>query len=206
MSLGDSTVFVVDDDPSVRRALCSLFRSVGLRCELFESAKEFLKHKRPEVSSCIVLNVRLPGLSGLELQRQLADAGGEIPIVFITGHGDIPMSVHAMKAGAVDFLTKPFRDQQLLDAIQAAIARDATRREQRARTSALHQRYASLTLRERQVLGLVADGLPNKQVADRLGTSEITVKIHRGHLMRKMEAESLADLVRMADRIRVRHT
>jgi FixJ family two-component response regulator len=175
-------VFVVDDDSSVREALSELLGSVGLRCELFDSAQDFLRSKRPDAPACLVLDVRLPGLSGLELQRELAAAEVQIPIIFITGHGDIPMSVRAMKTGAVDFLTKPFRDQELLDAIDQAIKRDSADRKQQAEIAELHGRYDLLTQREREVLELGRAGLLNKHIADKLGTSEITVKIHRAHI------------------------
>jgi len=194
-------VFVVDDDASMREALRSLLRSVGLQVELFASAQEFLLRKRPEAPSCLVLDVRLPGISGLDFQRQLTEANVPIPIIFITGHGDIPMSVRAMKAGAVEFLTKPFRDQDLLDAVQLALERDRERRQREAELSILRKRLELLTPREREVLPLVVSGLPNKQIAAEIGTSETTVKVHRSQLMRKMNAESLPELVRMAERI-----
>jgi FixJ family two-component response regulator len=194
-------VFVVDDDPSVRRAIKRLIESVGLQVELFGSAPEFLRRKRPDAPSCLVLDIRLPGISGLDFQRQLADANIHIPIIFITGHGDIPMSVRAMKGGAVEFLTKPFRDQDLLDAIQLALERDRIRRQQESEIKALRERFESLTPREREILLLVVSGWLNKQIAGDLGTSEITVKVHRASVMRKMQAESLADLVRIAGRL-----
>jgi len=194
-------VFVVDDDPSVRRAIKRLVGSVGLEVELFGSAQEFLRSKRPDAPSCLVLDVRLPGISGLDFQRELARANIHIPIIFITGHGDIPMSVRAMKAGAVEFLTKPFRDQDLLDAIQVALERDRARRQQEAEIAVLQERFESLTPREREVLPLVVSGLLNKQIAAEIGTSETTAKVHRSQLMRKMGADSLADLVRMAERM-----
>jgi len=194
-------VFVVDDDPSVRRAIKRLVGSVRLEVELFGSAQEFLRSKRPDAPSCLVLDIRLPGVSGLDFQRELAQANIHIPIIFITAHGDIPMTVRAMKAGAVEFLTKPFRDQDLLDAIQLALERDRARRQQEAEIAVLRERFESLTPREREVLPLVVSGLLNKQIAAEIGTSETTVKVHRGQLMRKMGADSLADLVRMAERI-----
>jgi FixJ family two-component response regulator len=196
-----SLVFVIDDDASVRDALKRLIRSVGLEAELFGSAQEFLQRKRPDVPSCLVLDIRLPGISGLDFQRKLAEANIPIPIIFITGHGDIPMSVRAMKAGAVEFLTKPFRDQDLLDAIQLALERDRARRQREADMATLRERYEWLTPREREVLPLVVSGLLNKQIAAEIGTSETTVKVHRGQLMRKMGADSLPELVRMAERM-----
>jgi FixJ family two-component response regulator len=197
----DSIVYVVDDDSSVREAIKSLIRSVGLRVETFGTAQEFLKSARPDAPGCVVLDVRLPGLSGLDLQRELAANGINLPVIFITGHGDIPMSVRAMKAGALEFLTKPFRDQDLLDAIQQALERDRGARQQRSETAELRERFDSLTAREREVMGLVVSGLLNKQIAGELGTSEVTIKIHRSQVMKKMGAGSLAELVRMTEKL-----
>jgi FixJ family two-component response regulator len=194
-------VFVVDDDGSMRDALKSLIRSVGLRVELFSSPLEFLESKRPDAPSCLVLDVRLPGRSGLEFQKELAEDNVHIPIIFITGHGDIPMSVRAMKAGAIEFLTKPFRDQDLLDAIQLALEQDSARRLREMEVATLRQRLEALTPREREVLPWVLSGLLNKQIADAIGASEATVKVHRSQLMRKMGASSLADLVRMGEKM-----
>jgi FixJ family two-component response regulator len=201
MSDAASMVFVVDDDPSVRRAIKRLIESVGLHVELFASAQEFLQAARPDAPSCLVLDIRLPSKSGLELQRELAEAHKQIPVIFVTAHGDIPMTVRAMKAGAVEFLTKPFRDQDLLDAIHHALERDRLRRQQEAEVAMLHERFASLTPREQEVLPWVISGLLNKQIAAEIGTTEATVKVHRSQLMRKMGAESVTDLVRMAERI-----
>jgi len=203
MNESQSTVFVVDDDAAVREALRDLIDSVGLRVELFGSAGEFLQRKLPHLPSCLILDVRLPGKSGFDLQRELAEANIGIPIIFITGHGDIPMSVRAMKAGAVEFLAKPFRDQDLLDVIQLALERDRATRQREAEIATLRDRFESLTRREQEVLPWVVSGLLNKQIADAIGTSEATVKVHRSQLMRKMGAKSLADLVRMADKMGV---
>jgi FixJ family two-component response regulator len=197
-------VFVVDDDDLVRQALANLFRSVGLRVEVFGSAPEFLQSKLPDVASCLVLDIRLPGLSGLDFQTELAKANIHIPVIFLTGHGDIPMSVRAMKAGALDFLTKPFRDQDMLDAVARAIERDKWRRRDERALSGLRALFDALTTREREILALVAGGLMNKQIAAEIGLAEITVKIHRGHVMKKMGAKSLADLVIMAETLGIR--
>jgi FixJ family two-component response regulator len=199
-------VFIVEDDPSMRRALGNLFQSVGLEVEVFGSASEMLQTKLPDVASCLVLDVRLPGLSGLDFQTELARANIHIPIIFMTGHGDIPMSVRAMKGGAVDFLAKPFRDQDMLDAVVMAIERDRKRREADKIVGHLQALLETLTPREREVLPLVSSGLMNKQIAAELGLAEITVKLHRGHIMRKMEAKSLADLVRKAEMLGIRRT
>jgi FixJ family two-component response regulator len=202
----EPVVFVVDDDDSLRKALGNLFRSVGLRTEMFGSASELLASKLPDAPSCLVLDIRLPGVSGLDFQAQLARTNVHIPIIFMTGHGDIPMTVRAMKTGAVDFLTKPFRDQDMLDAVAVAIERDRKRRSDEKAVSGLRARFDQLTPREQEVMGFVAAGLMNKQIAAEIGLAEITVKIHRGHIMRKMEARSLADLVRMAEALGVRRS
>jgi FixJ family two-component response regulator len=202
MSENAPIVYVVDDDASVRDGVKRLLASVGLRCEAFGSTREFLHSKRPEAPACLVLDVRLPDVSGLEFQRELAATGMEIPIIFITGHGDIPMTVRAMKAGAVEFLTKPFRGQELLDAVQEAIAKDRVAWSARAQMAELTTRYTSLTAREKEVMSLVVAGLLNKQIAAELGTSELTIKTHRGRVMDKMKADSVADLVRMSEKLK----
>ena len=203
MSEPESIVFVVDDDPSVGRAIKRLIGSVGLHVELFGSAQEFLPSKVTNVPSCLILDIRLPGISGLDLQRQLVDSNVQIPIVFITAHGDIPMTVRAMKAGAVEFLTKPFRDQDLLDAVHLALERDRRRRQQEAELAVLRERFESLSPREREVVAMVVSGMLNKQIAAQIGTAENTVKVHRSRAMEKMQANSLADLVKMIERLQV---
>jgi FixJ family two-component response regulator len=201
MATPQTTVFVIDDDPSFRRSTEMLIESAGLSVQTFSSAEEFLRARRPDVPTCLVLDVRLPQISGLDLQRELAKAGVQIPIIFITGHGDIPMTVQAMKAGAIEFLTKPFREQEFLDAIYRAINFDRTARLQRAKLADLRGRYQALTAREREVMAHVVTGMLNKQIAHELGTTEKTIKVHRGHLMQKMGVKSLADLVRTAERL-----
>jgi FixJ family two-component response regulator len=205
MSNPEPVVFVVDDDPSVRRAIKRLIGSLGLQVELFGSPQEFLGSERPDAPSCLVLDVRLPGMSGLDFQRELAEANLHIPIIFVTAHGDIQMTVRAMKAGAVEFLTKPFRDQDLLDAVQVGLERDRVRRQKEAIIATLRDRYESLSTREREVVAMVVSGMLNKQIAAEIGTTENTVKAHRSRAMEKMHAESLADLVKMVERLQTFH-
>jgi FixJ family two-component response regulator len=205
-SADDATVFVIDDDGRMRAAMQRLLKSVGLRAEAFASPQEFLRRKLPDGPSCLILDVRLPGISGLDVQRKLSEAGVQIPVIFITGHGDIPMTVKAMKSGAVEFLTKPFRDQDLLDAIQQALQRENEIRQQRHEIQELQERYQTLTAREREVMGLLVSGMLTKQIASRLGTSEITAQVHRGQVMRKMYANSPAELGRLAEKLKLPST
>ena len=202
-STNEGTVFVIDDDARMRAALERLLKSVGLHAESFATPQDFLRHKLPVVASCLVLDVRLPGMSGLEVQRKLNERGVSIPIIFITGHGDIPMTVEAMKSGAVEFLTKPFRDQDLVDAIQQALKRDDELRQQQAEIAQLQERYAKLTARERDVMRLVVSGMLTKQIASTLALSEVTATVHRGHVMRKMHANSPAELGRIAEKLKL---
>jgi RNA polymerase sigma factor (sigma-70 family) len=201
-----SIVFVVDDDPSIRRAIKRLIESVGLYVELFGSAAEYTNSSHPDVVSCLILDIRLPGISGLDLQRKLAEAKTLIPIIFISAHGDVPMTVRAMKAGAIEFLTKPFRDQDLLDAVQVALERDRTRRQREGENATLRERFESLSPREHEVVAMVASGMLNKQIAAEIGTTENTVKVHRSRAMEKMQAQSLADLVKMVERLKTEDT
>ena len=202
-AVNPSTVFIIDDDPHMRAAMERLLKTVGLHSESFATPEDFLRHKLPDGPSCLVLDVRLPGISGLDLQLKLKERGVHIPIIFITGHGDIPMTVKAMKLGAVEFLTKPFRDQDLIDAIQHALKRDVETRQRQSEVMQLKERYASLTAREREVMDLVVSGMVTKQIASRLGTSEVTATVHRGQVMHKMQANSPAELGRMAEKLKL---
>ena len=206
MNEPDSIVFVVDDDPSIRRAIKRLVESVGLHVELFGSAAEFRNSRHRDIVSCLILDIRLPGVSGLDFQRQLSETKINIPIIFISAHGDVPMTVRAMKAGAIEFLTKPFRDQDLLDAVQVALERDRARRQREVEIATLRERFASLSPREREVIAMVVSGMPNKQTAAEIGITENTVKVHRSRAMEKMQAQSLPDLVKMVERLKTEDT